>query len=402
MSFLSFNFRSLCGITCLSLGCAISAHAASTLQPNADGTVLDTATGLVWKRCQEGQTWDGSTCASRSNTYTFDQANALSGSVTFAGQSDWRLPTIRELQSIVNYSTANPSRDASAFPDSSRWYWYVWSSTAYAGNTSLRWAINFADGYLDSNAVRQLFHVRLVRAGSSLPAMNLARPTTDYADLGNGTVLHTPTGLVWQRCLQGQVWIGSACTGTPDFFTWDEANVLTSNATGKTDWRLPSPAEMLSLFDYTKSKPAANIDVFPNNTWWDTWSNTLNAGNSNMAWGLISSSGSLLPGERNSSLVLQPARFVRTTQSPTTAAPPTDSECFLDWAEARLPTVLTPAHQPTQTAGSIQYRAYPATGVYFGLNGTAIVALGGPVGPNVVTLGNLSDFLPAARATSCK
>jgi hypothetical protein len=79
-----------------------------------------------------------------------------------------------------------------------------------------------------------------------------------------------------------------------------------------------------------------------------------------------------------------------------------DSDCFLDWAEARLPDLLKPAHPPTQTAGTIQYRAYTATGVYAGLNGNSVLVVGGPFGSNAITVGSLSDFLPTARATSCK
>ena len=81
-------------LACLLLLITPFAQAALTI--NNDGTVTDPNTGLTWMRCAMGQTWDGSTCTGTASTYTFDQANALSGTVTFAGQNDWRIPNIRE------------------------------------------------------------------------------------------------------------------------------------------------------------------------------------------------------------------------------------------------------------------------------------------------------------------
>lgn len=82
-------------------------------------------------------------------------------------------------------------------------------------------------------------------------------------------------------------------------------------------------------------------------------------------------------------------------------AAPSDTECLLDWAESRVPSVLTPANQPTLTLNNIRYRAYPNTGVYFGIDGGAVLAVGGPVGDKVVTLGAVVDYLPIARAAGC-
>jgi hypothetical protein len=99
------------------------------LQPSADGTVTDPKTGLTWMRCSMGQTWDGNTCIGTASTYTFDGANALTGRVTFAGKNDWRLPNIRELQSIVNRSATDPSIDSFVFPNT--WRADVRSNTPY-------------------------------------------------------------------------------------------------------------------------------------------------------------------------------------------------------------------------------------------------------------------------------
>jgi hypothetical protein len=76
---------------------------------NSDGTVTHKLTGLVWMRCSMGQTWDKATanCTGTAATYTWDAAMALKSN--FAGKSDWRLPNIAELQTIVERENANPA-----------------------------------------------------------------------------------------------------------------------------------------------------------------------------------------------------------------------------------------------------------------------------------------------------
>lgn len=87
--------------------------------------------------------------------------------------------------------------------------------------------------------------------------------------------------------------------------------------------------------------------------------------------------------------------------APTTLALP-DVDCFLNWAEVQLPTILRPARQPTQTIFTISYRAY-SDGVFAGVDNTtkSILAVGGGFGANVLTIGSLDSYLPVARAASC-
>ena len=87
----------------------------------------------------------------------------------------------------------------------------------------------------------------------------------------------------------------------------------------------------------------------------------------------------------------------------TTAVPPvSDVDCFLNWAEVQLPTLLNPALQPTQTIFTISYRAYSG-GLFAGVDSSsnAILAVGGVLGPVVINVGPLGTFLPVARAASC-
>lgn len=89
-------------------------------------------------------------------------------------------------------------------------------------------------------------------------------------------------------------------------------------------------------------------------------------------------------------------------QSGTSPALISDVDCFLNWAEVQLPTLLRPALQPTQTMFNIKYRAY-AGEVYAGVDtGTnSILAVGGGFGPVVLNYGPLSTYLSIARGSNC-
>ncbi len=81
--------------------------------PNGDGTVSDAATGLMWQESDdnEGRDWP--------------DALAYCEGLELAGHDDWRLPNVKELQSIVDYSVADPALDTSIFiqTDSDGWFW---------------------------------------------------------------------------------------------------------------------------------------------------------------------------------------------------------------------------------------------------------------------------------------
>jgi len=276
-----FSFLRWLALLTVLLGVASPALAGKTYTINSGGTVTDPTTGLTWMRCAMGQKWDGTTCTGTAGCYDWDQAKTLT-LLTFAGQSDWRLPNIRELQTIVDRSVFDPAIDSVAFPNTPSSHF--WSGSPDANDSSYAWYVYFHYGNANLNNWSFSHLVRLVRGGQSFGLLDIARPSTDYADQGNGTVIHNPTGLTWQRCAVGQSWTGSACTGTPGAFTWDTARLLTSSLAGETDWRLPTVEELVSLVDYTQYAPAINTTQFPNTLSSYFWSGSPYAGYSSSAW----------------------------------------------------------------------------------------------------------------------
>ena len=89
-------------------------------------------------------------------------------------------------------------------------------------------------------------------------------PTEDFTDNLDGTVTHRITGLTWMRCAMGMTWTGTTCTGTASTYTWDAATKLTANFAGKSDWRLPSIAELNTIVEWGDFNPPINSAIFPN------------------------------------------------------------------------------------------------------------------------------------------
>jgi Protein of unknown function (DUF1566) len=78
---------------------------------NAGAEVVDAQTNLIWRRCVEGMSWNGTTCLGTDLRLTHEESLVHAQS-----QTGWRLPNIKELTSIVDRSTASPAIRLDVFP----------------------------------------------------------------------------------------------------------------------------------------------------------------------------------------------------------------------------------------------------------------------------------------------
>ncbi len=143
---------------------------------NGDGTITDTRTGLMWEKLGD----DGS-IHDQDTIYTWSAAVSgkvatLNGGGGFAGHTDWRLPNIHELQSLVNYGALSPALHApftagcmggcAATACSCSQASTYWSSTTYQNFPSAAWYVSFFDGLVLGDDKTNGYYVRAVRGGS--------------------------------------------------------------------------------------------------------------------------------------------------------------------------------------------------------------------------------------------
>lgn len=242
--------------------------ATATGVPSTDwACTRDNVTNLIWSL--ESGYGDWTTYA---NT-TLPNATNLASRCGFS--SGWRLPTRRELQSIVHYGVTNPSIDGNYFPNTqSSNYWSSESDIS----TALPWGVYFQYGttftYLPGKPLPYNGYVRLVHG---------TLPSPTYTDHGDGTVTDTVSGLMWDKCSWGQAGDTDCSGGSATTHTWQQAlavavNANASNYKGYNDWRLPNVRELESLLKYDTSSPAIDGTVFPNTQSSSYWSATISLG----------------------------------------------------------------------------------------------------------------------------
>jgi hypothetical protein len=140
----------------------------SRLTDNINGTITDTRTGLMWKKCVEGVS--GSNCESgTASTFTWQTALKQPGIVKnsggFAGYTDWRLPNIKELRSIVEVKCFYPAINLTRFPNTQDPV--VWSGSPHFHNPAVAWDVDFWNGasVIFNRDYPDYLQVRLVRGG---------------------------------------------------------------------------------------------------------------------------------------------------------------------------------------------------------------------------------------------
>jgi len=216
---------------------------------NGDGTVTDEVTGLMWEKNMVLAKWTG----------------ALAGaeSARTGGYSDWRLPTLKELFSLILYSGSCHGDDSiELFIDSvfkqplgdtsveggREIDAQTWSSSDFNGTTMGNaiegsFGVNFVDGRVKAYPRNLYKYTRYVR-GNEDYAVNWFKNNKDE------TISDKATGLMWSRKDSG---VG---------MQWIDALEYAENAVlaGHRDWRLPTIKELNSIVDYTRYQGQAFIN----------------------------------------------------------------------------------------------------------------------------------------------
>lgn len=237
---------------------------------NGDGTITDRVTGLMWTQSSD---LNGDGVSDVKDKLTYDQAVAGAESFKLAGYDDWRLPTIKELYSLILFSGADPSGwngvDTSGlvpFIDDVFTFGYGDTSageriidaqfattTQYVSGTmggkETMFGVNFADGRIKGYPIGpmmgqssgKLFFVLYVRG-------NPGYGVNDFVDNQDGTVTDNATGLTWMQGDSGKA------------LNWEDAlNYCESlDYAGQEDWRLPNVKELQSIVDYSRSPDTTN------------------------------------------------------------------------------------------------------------------------------------------------
>ena len=231
--------------------------------------VIDNITGLHWEDNESiEKPWitQGNYDADDYNNTSGDTATTYCENFTLGGHEDWRLPSIEELETIVNYGEDEPALTKNIFRNyTSSLYW---SSTAPVfDQISYAWYIYFGDGDTGGSDKSRNNHVRCIRNGSLL----LSKLTHN-----GSTVIDDITGLQWQ---DNEAVLTTAQTWS-DAIEYCEDLILD----GYIDWRLPNIKELFSIVATSAFDPSIDNTVFLNTVSSNYWSSTSNHYYSSNAW----------------------------------------------------------------------------------------------------------------------
>jgi hypothetical protein len=226
-----------------------SPRRAPTFAVKADGTARDLDTGLMWAR-------------EVSTPMSWEEAKTTAKRFRVGGYTDWRLPTIKELFSVIDFGrgyfsasakSSIPFLDTEVFSfsyNSGERFFDVqlWSSTPYVATTmnndATVFGVNFADGRIkgyplyqpgSGGRVPQQMRVRFVRGTEY--------GRNQYRDNGDATVTDVRSGLTWQQIDDG---VGR---------NWQQALAYCTSLrlAGVSDWRLPNAKELHTIVDYNRA-----------------------------------------------------------------------------------------------------------------------------------------------------
>jgi hypothetical protein len=221
--------------------------------------VRDNVTGLIW----EEKTDDGS-IHDKLNTYNWyyagDEFVEVLNSTVFGGFDDWRLPTIKELAYLVEFSGSTPPYINTNYfanlpsPVTDYYFPTYWSCDTDASDTEKAFSITFEIGTDRSALKGGLLFVRAVRGAQSI---------NSFVDNGDGTISDTATGLMWEKDTARDELGNYARMSWEDALAYCEKLPLPNN-NPYADWRLPNLKELRNLVAYGEYAPSIDKLFFPN------------------------------------------------------------------------------------------------------------------------------------------
>ena len=215
---------------------------------NGDGTISDNITGLMWEQ-------------DMGEKITYNDAFNKAQNSNLGGYTDWRVPTIKELYSLILFTGKVQGENAiDMFIDTDYFNQplgntsigereidaQTWSSTQYVGLTmnadETVFGVNFVDG-----RIKGYPKSKLATGAANIMYFRLVRGNTEYGinnfvDNGNGTISDLATGLMWQKSDDG------VARNWSEALSYSENLVLGSH----NDWRLPNAKELQSIVDILK------------------------------------------------------------------------------------------------------------------------------------------------------
>lgn len=244
---------------------------APSYQDNGDGTVTDLVTGLMWSKSPD---MDGDGDIDYADKMSYDESVAAADTFSLAGYTDWRLPSIKEMYSLIIFSGKDPSGYNGSSTDNlvpfidTNYFDFAYgdqaageriidaqmaSANIYVGLTmggdETMFGVNFADGRIKGYPTGPMpgqmedkqFYVFYVRG-------NTEYGINDFQDNADGTITDNATGLMWTQNDDGNG------MSWPDALNYAESNEFA----GYNDWRLPNVKELQSLLDYTRAPSVTN------------------------------------------------------------------------------------------------------------------------------------------------
>jgi len=146
---------------------SVSIETAKYFINQKNGTVTDKRAGLIWKRCSQGQVWNSKTdkCVGNVTNYSWQaalQQAVITNKSGFAGKKDWRVPTIKEMLSIVIDNCDRSAFNDYVFPNSPTYGWY-WTSSPYVADGNMAWFLDAGFGHTGGQNKTEHSMLRLVR-----------------------------------------------------------------------------------------------------------------------------------------------------------------------------------------------------------------------------------------------